>query len=184
VVAAFPEMVRLLPRPGPWMVWMKRCLAILLLVTMAWLGSIMMTLLGPSPGQTVQITTNDAGQIAWQEFDPDKVPGLVASGKIVFVDVTADWCITCKANKTLVLDRMPVSVTIAQMQAQGDLVAMQADWTRPNPSIADYLASFDRFGIPFDAVYGPAVPDGLVLPELLTGQVVLDALESVQNTPK
>ena len=184
VVAAFPEMVRILPRPGPWMVWMKRCLAILLLATVVWLGSIMMTLLGPSPGQTDQMTPNDTGQIAWQKFDPDKVPGLVASGKIVFVDVTADWCITCKANKTLVLERMPVSGTIAQMQAQGDLVAMQADWTRPDPSIADYLASFDRFGIPFDAVYGPAVPDGLVLPELLTGQLVLDALESAQNTPK
>jgi suppressor for copper-sensitivity B len=53
---------------------------------------------------------------------------------------------------------------------------MLADWTRPDPVIARYLARHGRYGIPFTAVYGPATPDGQVLPELLTDSAVLDAI--------
>ena len=56
---------------------------------------------------------------------------------------------------------------------------MRADWTQPDDAISAYLASFQRYGIPFNAVYGPALPDGFVLPELLTKQAVLDALDRV-----
>ena len=45
----------------------------------------------------------------WQAFDPAAVPGLVADGKTVLVDVTADWCVTCKVNKALVLDTSAVT---------------------------------------------------------------------------
>jgi len=55
-----------------------------------------------------------------------------------------------------------------------DVVAMQADWTRPDPKIAAYLASFGRYGIPFNAVYGPRAPKGVPLPELLSTENVLD----------
>jgi len=59
---------------------------------------------------------------------------------------------------------------------QGDkVVAMQADWTRPDPAISDFLARHQRYGIPFNAVYGPGAPDGIVLPELLSQNEVLDA---------
>ena len=54
---------------------------------------------------------------------------------------------------------------------------MRADWTRPDPRIADYLASFGRYGIPFNVVYGPAAPAGIPLPELLTGDTVLAAID-------
>jgi suppressor for copper-sensitivity B len=54
---------------------------------------------------------------------------------------------------------------------------MRADWTRPSDIIADYLASFGRYGIPFNAVYGPGSPDGAALPELLTADAVLGALD-------
>jgi suppressor for copper-sensitivity B len=53
---------------------------------------------------------------------------------------------------------------------------MRADWTRPDPRIARYLASFGRYGIPFNVVYGPAAPDGIALPELLDTDSVLAAL--------
>ncbi|MBT3887405.1 MAG: hypothetical protein HOF70_21680, partial [Rhodospirillaceae bacterium] len=49
-------------------------------------------------------------------------------------------------------------------------------WTRPDPEIAAYLKSFGRFGIPFNAIYGPGKEDGLVLPELLTTGLVMDGL--------
>jgi suppressor for copper-sensitivity B len=54
---------------------------------------------------------------------------------------------------------------------------MRADWTRPNEEIAAYLASFGRYGIPFNVVYGPAAPQGIPLPEILTREAVLAALD-------
>ena len=58
-----------------------------------------------------------------------------------------------------------------------DVMPMQADWTRPDPQIAAYLARFGRYGIPFNVVYGPGAPDGLTLPELLSADGVLLAIE-------
>ncbi|MBB4313184.1 protein-disulfide reductase DsbD family protein [Roseospira marina] len=109
----------------------------------------------------------------WQALDVAAIPDFVAEGRVVFVDVTADWCVTCLVNKRVVLDRDPVATRLA---ADG-LVRMRGDWTRPDSGIAAYLARHGRYGIPFNAVYGPGAPDGLILPELLTEGVVLDALD-------
>ena len=86
-------------------------------------------------------------------------------------DVTAEWCLTCKINKALVLTRGDVGQTLAA----GRVIAVRADWTRPDDRISAYLASFGRYGIPFNAVYGPGAPNGTALPELLTSEVVLAA---------
>ncbi|MGR3756467.1 MAG: thioredoxin family protein, partial [Tranquillimonas sp.] len=107
-------------------------------------------------------------------FDRAEIARLVSQGNVVFVDVTADWCLTCKANKALVLDRSPVVEALA---AEG-VVPMQADWTRPDERISRYLESFGRFGIPFNAVYGPAAPDGIVLSEILSSGAVLEAIQN------
>ena len=111
--------------------------------------------------------------IAWEEFDRSAIARLVSRGTVVFVDITADWCVTCKANKVLVLERNPV----LDILEQDSIVAMQADWTRPDERIARYLESQNRFGIPFNAVYGPNAPDGIVLPEILTSEAVLEAID-------
>ena len=113
----------------------------------------------------------------WVPFDEGAIGGLVAAGKTVFVHVTANWCITCQANKTLVLLRGEV---FRRLGGQ-DVVAMQADWTHPDDAIARYLGGFGRYGIPFDAVYGLAVPRGVALPELLSEGTVLRALDRAQT---
>ncbi|HEX7007972.1 MAG TPA: protein-disulfide reductase DsbD domain-containing protein [Alphaproteobacteria bacterium] len=123
----------------------------------------------PAPGSAAAAPA--AGY--WRPFDPDAIAGLVRQGKIVFVDVTADWCVTCQANEKLVLGRKAIA---ARLDAP-EVVAMVADWTRPDDRIAAYLASFGRYGIPFNVVYGPRAPEGLPLPELLTEAAVLDALD-------
>ncbi len=120
----------------------------------------------PSGGET-------ADGIVWVPFDRAAIPGLVASGKVVLVDVTADWCITCKVNKATVLD----SGAVAARLAGGGIVAMKADWTRPDQGIARYLASFDRYGVPFNVVYGPSAPAGIPLSELLSEDQTLSALD-------
>jgi len=119
--------------------------------------------------------TNAATQ-EWTAFDRAEIARLVSRGEVVFVDVTADWCLTCKANKALVLDREPVLHALRS----DDVTQMQADWTRPNQAISRYLESFNRFGIPFNAVYGPGAPNGIVLSEILSAAAVLQALEDAR----
>jgi len=116
---------------------------------------------------------SESGGIAWLPFERAEIARRISTGEIVFVDVTADWCLTCKANKALVLDRDPV----AALLGSPGVVAMQADWTRPDEAISRYLEGFGRFGIPFNVVYGPGAPEGIVLPELLTADAVMDALD-------
>ena len=109
----------------------------------------------------------------WRPFDQAEIAARVAAGETVFVDVTADWCLTCQVNKTVVLDRAPVG---ERLSGEG-VVAMRADWTLPSEEISDYLARFGRYGIPFNAVYGPGAPEGIALPELLSDEAVLSALD-------
>ena len=112
-------------------------------------------------------------RIAWAAFAPDQIPKLVAQGQVVLVDVTADWCLTCRVNERLVLSRDGVAAALAAP----NVIAMRADWTNPDPRIAAFLARFGRYGIPFNVVMGPGAPAGTVLPELLTEDAVLAALK-------
>jgi suppressor for copper-sensitivity B len=122
-------------------------------------------------------TAQAASSIPWVRFDQAAIPGLVRDGKVVFVDVTADWCLTCKVNKLLVIDRDPVAAALGET----GVVPLLADWTNPDQDIADYLAAHGRYGIPFNAVYGPGAPDGILLPELLSTEAVLDALKQARG---
>jgi thiol:disulfide interchange protein len=114
--------------------------------------------------------------IVWQPWRPGEPERLAAQGKTVFVDVTADWCFTCKVNERIVLNSAPVTAAFAS----GDTVALKADWTNPSQEIADYLASFGRYGIPFYAVYRPGAPPR-PLPEILTQSIVLEAIGATQG---
>jgi suppressor for copper-sensitivity B len=125
---------------------------------------------GHAEPSVVQVTSLTAGP--WQPFDEAALHRMVAEKKVVFVDVTAAWCLTCKVNELAVLDRAPVA---DQLRRPG-IIAMRADWTRPNPAITAYLQSFGRYGVPLNVVYGPGAPTGIALPELLTQGAVLDAL--------
>ncbi|SFR46418.1 protein-disulfide reductase DsbD family protein [Litoreibacter janthinus] len=108
----------------------------------------------------------------WAVFDERAIAAAVADGEVVFVDVTAAWCLTCKANKASVLDRDPV----AGLLSSDGVTAMRADWTQQNPDILAFLQRNGRFGIPFNIVYGPDAPSGIMLPEFLTKDAVLNAL--------
>ena len=123
---------------------------------------------------------NDGG-VVWQDWHPAMIGPLVDSGKTVFVDVTAAWCITCKANKSLVIEQAPVAPHLRKLVDAGKLVLLQADWTRPNDDIAAFLASYQSYGIPFNIVYGPHALDGIQLGELLTSDAVLAALDKAMT---
>jgi suppressor for copper-sensitivity B len=169
-VAALPGIARLLPRPGPWMVGLRKLMGLALLGTAVWLGFVLSAEIGAGPSARPETF--------WRPFEQQQIASLVAGGRVVFVDVTADWCLTCQVNRRLVLDRAAVRSRLAA----SDVVAMQADWTRPDASIADYLRSYGRFGIPFNAVYGPGAPQGIALSELLTADEVLAALSRAKGS--
>jgi len=126
----------------------------------------------------VQAPAGGGRSILWQPFDLGRLHREVAAGKLVFVDVTAAWCLTCKVNEAAVLDRAPVAGRLAEP----GVVAMRADWTRPEPRVTAYLQSFGRYGVPLDVVYGPARPDGEALPELLSMSAVLGAMGRAAGT--
>lgn len=222
LVALAPQLATRLPKPGAWMVTLKRLLSLALAGTAVWL----LTVLGAQAGWaaaagvglllalavlgiavrdrigrrpalaacvaaglaafTVPVMTGTAdrgvtesagGSIRWTRFDPVRLDALIADGRTVFVDVTADWCLTCKVNKRLVLDGGPVTARLT-----GPVVAMQADWTSPDPAITAFLNRFGRYGIPFNVAFGPGAPEGVPLPELLTEQAVLDAIDRAAAT--
>jgi suppressor for copper-sensitivity B len=111
--------------------------------------------------------------LLWANFDESKIPELVRQGNVVLVDVTAEWCLTCKVNKRLVLEAEPTRTLLGNT----GLVLMQADWTARDDKIGAYLAKHGRYGIPFNMVYGPKAPNGVALPELLTAARVEQGLK-------
>jgi suppressor for copper-sensitivity B len=111
---------------------------------------------------------------AWQPLDTKQIAQAVNQGKTVFVDVTADWCITCKANKVGVLLQDPVYSELEE----DNIVLMRGDWTRPSDYVTGYLQSNGRFGVPFNIVYGPSAPQGIPLPVILSSEEVIQAIKS------
>ncbi len=114
----------------------------------------------------------------WVPWDPVQAETLAAEGRLVFVDVTADWCATCKVNERLVLE----TDETAELFDRYEVVAMKADWTNRNDDIARYLASFGRYGIPFYALYRPG-QEPHVFSELLRSGRLEEAIRSSAGEP-
>jgi suppressor for copper-sensitivity B len=146
---------------------------------MAWLGASFLIAtsftLPAFVGSSPPIVSPSQKKI-WHPFEPDRIASYVKAGKTVFVSITADWCLTCQANKYFVLKSTDVLETLHNE----DIVAMEADWTNHDPKITAYLQAFNQYGIPFYAVYGCQTPQGRFLGQLLTPQKVVDVLKGEQ----
>jgi thiol:disulfide interchange protein len=115
------------------------------------------------------------GKIAWVEFDRAAAEEMAAAGKLVFVDVTADWCFTCKVNERLVLETEPMAKAFERL----NVVPMKADWTNRNDEIGAFLADHGKYGIPFYLLYRPG-QEPHVFGELITQDGVIDVLEAAE----
>ncbi|MCE2391474.1 MAG: thioredoxin family protein [Proteobacteria bacterium] len=117
----------------------------------------------------------------WREFEIGAVRAALEGGRPVFVDFTADWCLTCQANERLVIDTAPVREAIERF----DVALFRADWTRRDESIRRALASHGRAGVPLYLVYSPNRPgDPEVLPELLSPSILIEALSAAASAPR
>jgi len=119
----------------------------------------------------------ESGGIAWQPFSQAALGKLLAAGQPVFIDFTADWCLSCKVNERTAIDTPAVREKFAQL----GIVPMKADWTNANPEITAALQRFGRVGVPFYVLYPAGHPDApITLPELLTPSLVLEALSKAR----
>lgn len=106
-------------------------------------------------------------------YSPQKLADLRASGKPVFVNMTAAWCVTCLMNEKVAL----ATDTVQSAFAERGIVYLKGDWTRADPDITRFLQSHGRDGVPL-YVYFPPGGTPVVLPQILTPGIVLDHIAS------
>ena len=109
-----------------------------------------------------------------QPFTPQRLADLRAQGKLVFVNFTAAWCVTCQVNERLALASPEVAKALADVGG----VYLKADWTNHDSEIARLLAEHGRAGVPLYLVYGAGGGDPKVLPQLLTTGAVAQAIRA------
>jgi len=230
-LSAFPSLVRFLPKPGRWMILMKRILGMMLFATCLWLlwvltiqagikvlggvvvglgligigawiyghwsgteeplvdrrktaiiSALLFTIAGTvsaagSTGffATVQFpaASERVKNIPWRPFSPAALEQLRNEGKPVFIDFTAAWCLTCQVNERLALSQPKV---VNKFKDLG-VVALKADWTNRDEEITKALASYGRNSIPLYVYYAPSSQEAVLLPELITAEIVMDSLE-------
>ncbi len=119
----------------------------------------------------------DANGVVWQQFTPALFDELIGGKKTVFLEFTAEWCLTCKVlEKSILSDK-----AVGEELLRGDVVAVKADWTTRDDAVTNLLKRFGRSGVPLFVI----IPQGeleqaIVLPEVVTVEMVLSALRDAQ----
>jgi thiol:disulfide interchange protein DsbD len=146
--------------------------------TIAVICSLLTLSLLANPLLTTQSQTiENAVDTNWQAYSPQKLSDLRQQGKPVFINVTADWCITCLANEKVALG----TDAVKQAFIDHNITYLKADWTNYNAEITDLLKQHNRNGIPLYLVYSGNGNEVQILPQLLTTNTVLNALATINN---
>jgi thiol:disulfide interchange protein DsbD len=120
--------------------------------------------------KVVPQTTNSASH--WQPYSAQRLAQLRAEGRGVFVNLTADWCVTCLTNEAVVLN----TTTIKQAFSTHDIATLKGDWTNGDPAITALLQKYQRSGVPLYLWFAPnSQGPGTILPQLLRKRHLLDA---------
>lgn len=232
LVSAFPKILKVFPKPGPWMVKLQKVMGILLLVTVAWLLWIVneqagtagvgmfaivviasvacSVLLGKFAPPGVAFKREVAGfglsviviaalwfavispryesaasekfnarmqeqmtADGWYRYSPALIEEFAKANRTIFIDATADWCLTCKTNEAAVLNRDEFRRAMDSL----NVALVKADWTRETPEVNALLRSMGKSGVPAYAIYptGDASKQ-IVLPELLTTAAIVEKI--------
>ena len=108
------------------------------------------------------------------EFSSERLENLRLNQQAIFLNFTADWCITCKVNEAVALNRESVKKILADK----NIVYLKADWTRKDPEIASMLASYGRTGVPLYILF-PSQGKPIILPELLTEDLLVSFIKKI-----
>ena len=108
-----------------------------------------------------------------QPWSKEAIAMARAQGKTVFVNFTAAWCVTCKLNETVALNTPAVRAALSSHS----VVYLKGDWTKRDAAIAQELAAHQRAGVPLYLVYRPGEASPQTLPQILTEDIVIKALD-------
>lgn len=227
-LSTHPKLIRLLPKPGPWMNTVKQMMGFLLILTSIWLLYVLESLTGDSiltvlvllfiihfatwlrhvvlassvnrwikglfrvsmlaivacsfffvlprilsPGKQAgkQESAPDQVLIAWQPYSDVTLKRARDINQAVFIDFTADWCVTCKVNETFAIETQEV----AKAFKAHNILPLKADWTRSDKEITEALARYNARGVPL-YVYYPSQPNAepIILPNLVTSSLLVN----------
>lgn len=138
---------------------------------------IFLALIAPFKLRESQIVREANYSKNWKPFDEQILLRLVSENKVVLVDITADWCITCKFNKIRVLQ----SKELVDLLESGEVIGLRSDITKPDESVMNFLKKHNRFAIPFNAVYGPNMLYGTTTSELLNKTELLELIAKAKS---
>ncbi|MFT4253185.1 MAG: protein-disulfide reductase DsbD family protein [Caulobacter sp.] len=127
----------------------------------------------PAAAAGPQVAEAAGPGLAAEPWSPERVAALQAEGKVVMVDFTADWCVTCKVNEKTALS----GARLADAFKTSNAVLLKADWTKRDATIAAALAEHGRAGVPLYLVYPKSGGAPAILPQLLTEGLVIEAVE-------
>ena len=177
----FPKIIGYFPKPGKWMLGFKSLLGLLLLISAAWFFTLLkvnstiiliiflsILLLAfirnkNTNNKYIFLTSlllslviifykyDTAKDVTWEKFTEDSLSKYINKNKVILVDVTADWCVTCQFNKITTLN----SKSLINFINENEVVTLRADWTNKNNEIFEYIKRFNRYGIPVNIIYGP-----------------------------
>ncbi|MGV8837695.1 protein-disulfide reductase DsbD family protein [Cellvibrio sp.] len=145
-----------------------------ILIATSWILAIILVWQG-AESREQKSTTDDR----WQVYSPELVASLRAEGRPVFVNLTADWCLTCLANERIALHTQAVEQTFDEL----NVATIKGDWTNTDPKITELLQEYGRSGVPL-YLWFPANSGGkaTILPQLLTQDLVIRTLKG-ENKP-
>ncbi|MCR8922991.1 protein-disulfide reductase DsbD [Dasania sp. GY-MA-18] len=150
--------------------WLRKLLSLSCLAAAVWLiGSPM---LSPSSEQT--------NEQEWQAYSPELLSQLRQQQQLIFVNLTADWCITCLANEKITLSTEEVKASFKA----NNVNYLKGDWTNHDPAISALLKEHGRTGIPLYLLYPPSANSrAIILPQILSKSLLLEqiSLYSQQN---
>ena len=203
----FPNIIKVIPKPGEWMIKFRFFLGFLLLLSTGWLLNLLELNLififvflsiiliasiikGKFKKQlffisftiillssTVSYLNKSKENLKWEKFNESNVYDYIKKNEIVFLDVTADWCITCQINKITTIN----SKKINRIFLENEIKLIQADWTKKDPKILEFISKFGRFGIPVNIIFSKKFNEGILLPEILSQDILTKDLRKVLN---
>lgn len=165
LIEAFPSLLlKYIPKPGHWMITLKRILSLPIALTCLWLGWVTYNQLKP----------NISTDIIWEEYNEPTVAEAVNNDAPVFIDFTAKWCLICLLNDKTVLS----SDTFKNLVKAKHIRLIKADWTNRDDNIKKALENYNRNSVPLYVYYPPHAKQPQILPQILTEKIIADTFKS------